>query len=162
MREKFLYIERKLVVFEEYAATILITATIFISIYSILMRWFNKSTGDWVLEFPINLLAWGTFIGAGAAIHYHKHVQAEIFVDRLPPSVRKVIFIFDYILLLILSAFLVYYGTKNVIFYIHSGERLYLMFNTPTFIVRTIIPISAVLWIFHFIMRLVEVEKEIK
>ena len=162
MKENFLKIEKKLVVIEEYVATILITATIFVSIYSILMRWFGKSTGDWVLELPINLLAWGTFIGAGAAIHYHKHVQAEIFVDRLRPGIRKVVFIFDYILLLALSVFLLYYGTKNVIFYIHSGERLYLMFNTPTFIVRTVVPISALLWIFHFFMRLIEVEKEIK
>ncbi|MFP7674598.1 TRAP transporter small permease [Marivita sp. S0852] len=45
----------------------------------------------WVDELAIYAMAWMTFLGASAALHYGHNVAVTVVTDALPPAVRRVV-----------------------------------------------------------------------
>lgn len=152
--DKLLRIERFLAYIELGLAGTFIIGALGISAFTILWRNLGKSTGDWVLDLPITLVTWAVFIGVGAGIASQSHVQVGVFLHMLPERSQRIILLFVYSILLGLSIFLIYYGIDTTLWYIKTDERLYEMLFTPTYITFLVIPISSILWCFHFTMRL--------
>lgn len=67
---------------------------------------------SWAVDISTFLFAWAVFLGGDAALRNDNLVSIDMFVVKLPQKVQKVIMIFNYILMSIFLAIMVYYGVK--------------------------------------------------
>jgi TRAP-type C4-dicarboxylate transport system permease small subunit len=66
-------------------AALLIVGSLGISLYTIVTRALLVTTGEWVLQLPLELVALGALFGAGGLIAADGHIRVEFVVARLPP-----------------------------------------------------------------------------
>lgn len=155
---KLFRIERVLLYIEIILASSSILFALLITLYSIITRNLGYSTGDWTIELPVTLITWAVFIGAGYNISLNKHIKTDFFLKVIfPTRFQKTIIIIQYYILLILIAIILYYGIISTQLYIETHYKLYELFYTPFFIVFIIIPLSMLAWIFHIILRIVNI-----
>ncbi len=64
----------------------------------------------WVEEIGEYALAWLTFIGAALGVRHGVHFSVQMLTDRLPPGVRRALFVTHDVLLTAFGALLAYYG----------------------------------------------------
>lgn len=69
-------------------AALLIIVSLGISLYTIVTRALLVTTGEWVLQLPLELVALGSLFGAGGVIAADGHIRVDFVVDRLPPRAK--------------------------------------------------------------------------
>ncbi len=137
-------------------SSFMILIALCISLYAITWRNLGYGTGDWVLELPITLVSWAVFIGTGANIAFENHIKTDFFVKLLHKKIRKLILLIMYIILLISFLLIFYYAVIATESFAKTDYRLYEMFFTPFYIVFIVMPISAIAWCFHIVMRIID------
>ena len=70
-------------------------------------------TPFWTEELSRWLYIYIVFIGAGVSLHRKEHIAIEIFVEKLPYTVRFILGLFLYVLILFCCILFVYYGSIN-------------------------------------------------
>ncbi len=125
-----------------------------ISMYTITMRNLGENTADWVLTLPIMLMTWATFAGVGYNISTDSHIKTDFFIKKLPKQLQKAILVTMYLMLIVISVMISYFGVISTEVFIRTHYKLYEMFYTPFYIVFLILPVSAALWCFHLIVRI--------
>lgn len=80
----------------------------------------------WVEEICVLLFGWVIFIGAGVIMRRHGHVAITAFLNYLPDKVKVMVYIFNHVLILIMSLVIVYYGIIVTLFAGSRQTSLYL------------------------------------
>ena len=75
---------------EIYSAASLAVAVTLLILLNVVTRSLGKAL-FWVDELAIYAMAWMTFLGASAAIHYGHAVAITILTDALPASIRRTV-----------------------------------------------------------------------
>lgn len=96
----------------------------------------------WTGELSRYLMIWVTFLGASFAFQYGAHISIDIFVNKLPKVIAKVIFI---ITTLIMIAFLGLLFIEGLNFMSLGKNQLASALQIPMSYVYIIIPISSCL-----------------
>lgn len=96
----------------------------------------------WTGELSRYLMIWVTFLGASFAFQYGAHISIDIFVNKLPKIIAKVIFI---ITTLIMIAFLGLLFVEGLNFMSLGKNQLASALQIPMSYVYIIIPISSFL-----------------
>jgi len=135
----------------------MIVIACFVSLYTIIVRNMGYGTADWVLEVPITLISWATFIGVGANLAFESHIKTDFFLKKLSKKIQKTVLVLTYFLLMAISVLIVYYGAIAVELFIKTDYRLYEMFYTPFYLVFLILPVSASIWCYHILIRILNV-----
>lgn len=100
----------------ELALAILVgVLTIFLNI-SVISRYFLGIGITWSDEAARVLFAWVVFVGMAVGMRHRGHVGVELVVDRLGPGLRRAVFIFQDVLVLLFSVFWTWQSIPTVRF----------------------------------------------
>jgi TRAP-type C4-dicarboxylate transport system permease small subunit len=134
-------------------SVILFLGVFLIVLLQIFMRFFLNSPLIWSEEFARYLFMWVSLIGWIFATRSGAHIRISIIADNLSPSVRKVLDIVNFILTVVFSAILFYYGfimlQKNI-----DVPTITLFFTYA--VVYAAVPFSSILIIFYSVIRLIK------
>jgi TRAP-type transport system small permease protein len=123
----------------------------------ILFRYFLNNPLIWSEELSRYLYIWICMIGWVIATKNRVHIRVNFFADMFPEKVQKLISLLNNILLIIFSAFLVYYGLILSIRNIHDSTiTLYVSF----FYVYLSAPLGALLLIIYSTLDIISKIKE--
>lgn len=136
-------------------SSISILISCLVVLYTIIVRNLGLSTGDWALGLPVTMVSCITFFGCGGIVSDDSHIKTVLLVKQFNPNVQKGIYFISYLLLICSSALILYYSITLLVMHYNSNYRLEDLFYIPYFIVFSILPISLILWIFHFIVRII-------
>lgn len=155
---KLFKIERILLYIEIILASSSIFCAWLITLYSIIMRNLGYSTGDWTIELPVTLISWAIFVGSGYGIALNKHIKTDFFLKVIfPARFHKTLITIQYFAMLIFIAIIIYYGIISTQLYIETHYKLYELFYVPFSIIFVIVPLSMAVWIFHIILRIINI-----
>lgn len=157
MLGKLLQFNRGLASLELRLASLMVILASCISLYTIIVRNSGHSTANWVVDFPIALVSWAIFVGVGANFVSKSHINTDFFSKMFPQSFQKAILIFVNLVLISTFIFIIYYSIIAVQLFIKTGDILYEMFNTPIYIVFSILPISVAIWCVHLVIDIVDI-----
>lgn len=90
-----------------FAALLAVSITVLI-----LLNVVTRSLGAalfWVDELAIYAMAWMTFLGASAALHYGQNVAVTIVTDALPPAIRLVLARLVDVIVLAFAVFMIWF-----------------------------------------------------
>lgn len=65
---------------------------------------------NWAMDMSTFLFAWTVFFSADIGMRKDEHVNVEVFIDFLPEKYKKVVMVFNYLVIIVFLAFLVIYG----------------------------------------------------
>lgn len=95
---------------EERAARFLLTASVVVVLYAAFTRYMGFPVA-WGMEFATFLFGWAVFLAADVALRHDRHPSVDLLVERLPKTIRLGIKLFNYALMLVFLAILLYYGS---------------------------------------------------
>lgn len=95
---------------EERLARFLLTATFAVILYAAFTRYLGFPVA-WGMEFATFLFAWAVFLAADVALRNDRHPSVDLLVNRLPERARLAVKLFNYGLMLVFLAVLLYYGS---------------------------------------------------
>lgn len=118
---------------------IFMTTTVFLQV---VLRAVFKVNIPWAEEVVLLVLVWMTFAAMAIGLKEEIHIRIEFFVSRFPEKVRRMIVVFDNVVLLAVSAMMVYYGVSLINFTKISRMPVT---QLPASAVFYLIPVSAAL-----------------
>lgn len=122
----------------------------------VLLRGFTGSSIKWGEETVLIAMVWVCFLTLALGVRYDIHIRIDLFMTRIPKTMRpKLEFALNLILFLI-SAMMVYYGgilTKFALASTLPATKL------PTAVVYCIVPISGVFCLLHTLSLLIGASK---
>ncbi|MBJ3778491.1 TRAP transporter small permease subunit [Acuticoccus mangrovi] len=139
----------------EYGSIAAYLAVFLITVYDVGMRYFFDSPTVWGLELVIAIAAVQYVLAGAYVLGEDKHVRIDVIYNWFPPRARMVLDVVAYVLSIAFLAVIVYYGSKQAIPAIRSGETSGGGWNShaPT-IMKTAIPVGAALMILECVNRL--------
>lgn len=138
---------------DEVIATAAIFALFLVAISNIFMRYLFNSPLAWTEEILQMLLVWASFLGASALVRRREHVFISFVTDKLPPRLAHWNEqIFSVGIILLSAAVMLYWGTELLSY---SAYRSTPMLQIPYYWIHVAIPVSAVVMIYHCVVRLV-------
>lgn len=78
----------------------------------VVMRYVFGVGAQWPEPIAILLMMSFTFIGAAAAYRAGSHIAVTMLTDTLPPALQRAGALLVHLLMVVISAFVVYFGTK--------------------------------------------------
>ena len=93
------------------AGTCIFLMSLFIP-WGIFARYVLGTGSQWPEPISILLMVIFTFLGAAAAYRAGAHIAVAMLTERMPPAVRGVMAFAVNVLMLLISLFMVYYGTS--------------------------------------------------
>lgn len=96
----------------EYFAYVMILLMTLIICWQVFSRFVLGVTPAWILELSLLLFVWIGFLGIAIGIQDNSHIQITLFIKKLPPKLRKLVYYVQRILAMILSMFLTIEGWK--------------------------------------------------
>ena len=130
------------------AMAILATSVMF----TVIMRYVFGLSWKEVSEFNILLFAFTTFWGMGINVLKDEHVVIDIFFDRIKPAVKRWIAVFNYLVVLTVDGFLVWYA---IIFTQKAGVAMSPGLGIPMRYFYGIIPVTGVICAICVLIKIV-------
>jgi TRAP-type C4-dicarboxylate transport system permease small subunit len=93
------------------AALILISAVI---PWAVFTRYVLNSAASWPEPTAVLLTIVVTFIGAAAGYRFHVHMNVSYFVDKLPPTLKKIVDLIVQLLMAAIALFMTIWGYRLV------------------------------------------------
>lgn len=90
---------------------------------NVICRYFFGFTLIWAEELSRYIVVWITFIGVGACTRYGEHITIDVFVKKLPPILKKILFYFIQTITIIAALVITYIGMKSTQTLFLSGNR---------------------------------------
>lgn len=109
---------------------------------NVVLRTAGFTTLEWVEPLVVYLIMWTVFLGAGLVFSGDEHLSMGILYDRVSKPVQRVLDIANNVLIIAVSAFLIYYGwivTRNL----HMLGQKSMDGNIPLYLVMLSIPVGA-------------------
>ena len=154
----------KLLIKTEQVLTRLLEGIIILCFFSILilvitlviLRYGFNTTIIGGNEFVVILFIYSSALGAAVIVRNKEHIAITYFVDKLPLSLRKVVNIFDFLLIAFINGIMIWYSIGWII---KTGGYLTAVLRIPQFYAQIIVPIGcgvAVLYcLYHVLLTLI-------
>lgn len=108
----------------------------------VILRAFFKTNIPWGEEMVLLVMVWMTFAAMSIGLKEEVHIRIEFFMARFPQNIRKLVVVFDNLVLLIVNALMIYYGISLINFTKISKLPVT---KLPSSAVFYLIPVSAAL-----------------
>ncbi|MEW5424863.1 TRAP transporter small permease subunit [Amorphus sp. 3PC139-8] len=139
----------------EYGSAAAYVAVFLITVYDVGMRYFFHSPTVWGLELVIAIAAVHYVLAGAYALGEDKHVRIDVIYNQFPARVRMILDIVSFILTICFLAVIIYYGSKQAIPSIRSGETSGGGWNSHApMVMKTAIPVGATLMLLEAVNRL--------
>ena len=99
---------------ETYACLVLVAEMAIVVFLGAVSRYVTKSQLPWSAELASYSLAWTTFLGAGLVMDRKGHLAIEALTQWLPTRLRRLVSLFDYLVVLICLGIFIWAGLELV------------------------------------------------
>lgn len=130
--------------FERVILGLVMSGLIIMGFIQVIFRFVLHIPLAWAEEMMMFCMVWVAYLGASAAANERKHILISMFVDLLPPGLRKAFTIFSQVIWLSCSGVLIYLGYHVTANYISRGATS-LGGGFPFWICSIIIPVGMLL-----------------
>jgi TRAP-type C4-dicarboxylate transport system permease small subunit len=96
----------------DWIAILFFIIIFFVALAQIVMRWIFKNPLIWSEELIRLMYVWICYIGWVMASKHKSHIRITAFISKIPPFAQKILDTFNCLLVIIFSAFMVYFGIK--------------------------------------------------
>jgi len=140
----------------DWAVTCIAMAVlIFVTFLGVIMRYFLNSPLVWTEEVQLWCFVWVAFIGGGATFRMGEHVAIDIFVDLLPKALRKVVRVFEYIVVVAVLLYYTKYSSVLVQQMIRT-ERVTNILGIPYGLIYAALPVGCILMIISYTITFIQ------
>ena len=113
-------------------------------------RYILKFTPIWSEEFTIILMIWISLIGAALGVKRSIHLAINALVDLFPKPVKKVIYCFDELAVIIFGIIIIVYGAELSI---QTMDSTLPATQLPSGVLYSILPVMGVLIVFYSVIK---------
>ena len=121
----------------------------------VVLRYGFNSTIIGANEFIVILFMYSSAIGAAVVLGQKEHIAITYFIDKLPPSIRRVVDIVNYLLIALLNGVIIWYGIRWISI---TGSYLTAVLKIHQVYAQLVVPIGcsiAILYcIYHIILTI--------
>ena len=128
-------------VMDIFCRMVLLFMTIIVFL-QVILRAFFKTNIPWGEEMVLLVMVWMTFAAMSIGLKEEVHIRIEFFTARFPQNIRKLVVMFDNLVLLVVNALMIYYGISLINFTKISKLPVT---KLPSSAVFYLIPVSAAL-----------------
>ncbi|MCG1012534.1 TRAP transporter small permease [Tepidanaerobacter sp. GT38] len=140
----------------DWAVTCIAMAVlIFVTFLGVIMRYFFNNPLVWTEEVQLWCFVWVVFLGGGATFRLGEHVSIDILVDSLPKALRKIIKVFEYVVVI---AVLIYYTKYSTVLaqQMVRTERLTNILGIPYGLIYGAFPVGCIIMIISYTVTVVQ------
>jgi TRAP-type C4-dicarboxylate transport system permease small subunit len=112
----------------------------------VIMRYFFNNPFVWLQEVQLWCFTWVVFFGCGAAFRTGSHVAIEVIVDRLPKTLKKIVEVIGYCVVVGILVYFAIYGSKLVLQLLKTGRTTNIL-DVPFPVIYGAFPVGCVLMI---------------
>jgi len=125
----------------------------FLVIFTVIMRYCFSLSWKSVSEFNVLLFTFTTFWGLGLNVLKGEHVSVTILYDMLKPSVKRVISVVNYIVMLVVDILFIHYGWAYAV---KMGKQLSMGMEIPMFYMYGLMPLCGVICAVCIVIKAIE------
>lgn len=96
---------------EAWLASLALIAICIISLGNVIVRYATDASFAFTEEFSVFFLVLLTFAGAAVAARRNQHIRIELIEHHLPPGARKVVFVLQWLVGMLVFGITVWYGS---------------------------------------------------
>jgi TRAP-type transport system small permease protein len=144
----------KIEVIIEYVCMGTLVCMVAIIFSQVFCRYILKFTPVWSEEFTIILMIWVAMIGAALGVKRSIHLAINAVVDLFPKSVKRVIYCFDELAVIIFGVIITIYGGKLAVATMDSTLPAT---QLPSGVIYCILPVMGVLIVFYSVNKFLKV-----
>jgi len=145
---------RQLIQIPPQVSGIMIILSALFIMYDVLTRYFGQGT-YWADEIAGYFLVAISFLGSGFTLQSGKHVQVKFVLEKLSPTINKVLDMVIKILILLITLIIFYLGSRYVLDLYLLKVKFITMLSVPQFIPYAAIPIGAFFLLLEVIRELI-------
>ena len=127
-----------------FFASLMMAALVIIVCVDLTLRYFFNAPLLWGTEVTEILLLYITFLGAAWVFKEDAHVVIDVFTGKATGNRRKILTLFSYLLIGIVSVVLIYYGFFTTFDHYRRGVFNPTIIETPIALIIVIIPIGSI------------------
>src|SRR5690625_4108592 len=135
---------------------IMIVAIVILVFYEVFVRTVLNAPTVWTLELTIYCLIGSCFLSVGYLVREDKHIKVDILIESVPESVKRTLLLASFIVGLLFSILLTWYGWNTVISSFQLDLRSLSSLRLPMYIPHMLIPIGGILLSLSFILKIIE------
>ena len=124
----------------------------FLVIFTVIMRYCFSLSWKSVSEFNVLLFTFTTFWGLGLNVLKNEHVSVTILYDMFKPSVKRIISVVNYIVMLVVDVLFIHYGWAYAV---KMGKQLSMGMEIPMKYMYGVMPVCGVICAVCIIIKLV-------
>lgn len=121
--------------------------------FTVIARYFFALSWKELSEFNVTLFAFTTFWGMGVNIIKNEHVIIDILFDKVKPSRKRWLAVFDYIIVLVVDLVFTYQGFKYVAV---AGKQISQGMEIPMKYMYGIMPVAGILCAVCIVAKIIE------
>lgn len=130
-------------------ASVSLITLIVITFFGVLMRYIFNNPFVWQEEVQLWCFVWVVFFGSSAAFRSESHVAIEVLVDRMPPTAKKIINVFIYIVVILVLSYFMIHGTTLIKQLIRTSRTTNIL-DIPYPVIYSAFPIGCGLMIINY------------
>ena len=124
----------------------------FLVIFTVIMRYCFSLSWKSVSEFNVMLFTFTTFWAMGLNVLRGEHVSINILYDKIKPSVKRWVSVFNYIVMLVVDVLFIKYGWAYTV---KMGKQLSMGMEIPMKYMYGVMPVCGVICAVCIIIKLV-------
>jgi TRAP-type C4-dicarboxylate transport system permease small subunit len=118
----------------------------------VVLRYGFNSTIIGANEFIVILFMYSSAIGAAVVLGQKEHIAITYFIDKLPPPIRRVVDIVNYILIAFLNGIIIWYGMRWINI---TGSYLTAVLKIHQVYAQLVVPIGCSIAILYCINHII-------
>ncbi len=122
----------------------MMAALVIIVCVDLTLRYFFNAPLLWGTEVTEILLLYITFLGAAWVFKEDSHVVIDVFIGKATGNGKKILTLFSYLLIGIVSVVLIYYGCVTTFDHYRRGVFNPTIIETPIALIIAVIPIGSI------------------
>ena len=127
-----------------FLASLMMAALVLIVCVDLTLRYFFNSPLLWGTEVTEVFLLYITFLGTAWVFKEDSHVVIDVFIGKATGNRKKILTLFSYLLIGVVSAVLIYYGFLTTYDHYRRGVFNPTIIETPIAWIIVIIPIGSI------------------
>ena len=124
----------------------------FLVIFTVIMRYCFSLSWKSVSEFNVMLFTFTTFWAMGLNVLKGEHVSINILYDKIKPSVKRWVSVFNYLVMLVVDVLFIKYGWDYTV---KMGKQLSMGMEIPMKYMYGVMPVCGVICAVCIIIKLV-------
>lgn len=125
----------------------------FMVIFTVIMRYCFSLSWKSVSEFNVLLFTFTTFWGMGLNVLRGEHVSINILYDRINPSIKRWISVFNCAVMLVVDVLFIKYGW---LYTVKMGKQISMGMEIPMFYMYGLMPLCGVICAVCIVIKAVE------